>query len=131
MADVNGDGWLDIYVCNSGDLAGDNKQNELFINKGQFVDLEDGLKGVTFIEEAQEYGIADKGYGTHGVFFDYDKDEDLDLYLLNNSYRSIFDFNLTIVCLKSLFSTFLISSLYNSSSTEVLYIFFNVIFETI
>ena len=96
MADVNGDGWLDIYVCNSGDLAGDNKQNELFINKGQFVDLEDGLKGVTFIEEAQEYGIADKGYGTHGVFFDYDKDEDLDLYLLNNSYRSIFDFNLKI-----------------------------------
>jgi len=34
MADVNGDGWLDIYVCNSGDIAGDNKQNELFINQG-------------------------------------------------------------------------------------------------
>jgi len=34
VADVNGDGWLDIYVCNSGDVKGDNKQNELFINNG-------------------------------------------------------------------------------------------------
>lgn len=83
MADVNGDGLLDIYVCNSGDLAGDNKQNELFINQG------DG----TFSEESEKYGLADKGYGTHATFFDYDKDGDLDAYLLNNSYRSIFDFN--------------------------------------
>ena len=82
MSDVNGDGLMDIYVCNSGDLAGDNKQNELFINRG------DG----TFSEEAEAYGLADKGYGTHATFFDYDKDGDLDAYLLNNSYRSIFDF---------------------------------------
>jgi len=83
MADVNGDGWLDIYVCNSGDLEGDNKQNELFINQG------DG----TFSEEAEAFGLADRGYGTHATFFDYDNDGDLDAYLLNNSYRSIFDFN--------------------------------------
>ncbi len=83
MSDVNGDGLMDIYVCNSGDLAGDNKQNELFINLG------DG----TFVEAATKYGLADKGYGTHATFFDYDKDGDLDAYLLNNSYRSIFDFN--------------------------------------
>ncbi len=89
MADVNGDGWLDIYVCNSGDLDGDNKQNELFINNGN-------IENISFTEQAASYGIADKGYGTHGVFFDYDKDNDLDLYLLNNSYRSIFDFNLKI-----------------------------------
>jgi enediyne biosynthesis protein E4 len=83
MADVNGDGWLDIYVCNSGDIAGDNKQNELFINNG------DG----TFSEKAEAYGLADKGFSTHAVFFDYDKDGDLDVYLLNNSYQAIGSFN--------------------------------------
>ncbi|TNF38793.1 MAG: VCBS repeat-containing protein, partial [Cytophagales bacterium] len=83
MADVNGDGWLDIYVCNSGDISGDNKQNELFINQG------DG----TFQEKAEEYGLADQGFSTHAVFFDYDKDGDLDVYLLNNSYQAIGSFN--------------------------------------
>jgi hypothetical protein len=84
MADVNGDGWLDIYVCNSGDIDGDNKQNELYINQ----------KDGTFTEEAEAYGIADQGLSTHGVFFDYDRDGDLDLYLLNNSFRAIGSFNL-------------------------------------
>ena len=84
MADINGDGWLDIYVCNSGDVAGDNKQNELFINNG------DG----TFTEMAAEYGLADRGFSTHAAFFDYDKDGDLDVYLLNNSYQAIGSFNL-------------------------------------
>ena len=83
-ADVNGDGFVDIYVCNSGDIKGDNKQNELFINNG------DG----TFSEKGEEYGIADKGYTTHAAFFDYDKDDDLDLYILNNSYQAIGSFNL-------------------------------------
>ncbi|WP_057939479.1 VCBS repeat-containing protein [Algoriphagus resistens] len=83
MADINGDGFLDIYVCNSGDIAGDNKQNELYINQG------DG----TFTEQAEEYGLADKGFSTHAVFFDYDKDGDLDVYLLNNSYQAIGSFN--------------------------------------
>lgn len=84
MTDVNGDGWLDIYVCNSGELDGDNKQNELFINN------QDG----TFSEQAEEFGLADKGYSTHAAFFDYDKDGDLDVYLLNNSYQAIGSFNL-------------------------------------
>ena len=83
MADVNGDGFLDIYVCNSGDISGDNKQNELFINQG------DG----TFTEQAEAYGLADQGFSTHAVFFDYDKDGDLDVYLLNNSYQAIGSFN--------------------------------------
>lgn len=83
MADVNGDGWLDIYVCNSGDIKGDNKQNELFINNG------DG----TFTEMAEAYGLADQGFSTHAVFFDYDNDGDLDVYLLNNSYQAIGSFN--------------------------------------
>ena len=90
VADVNADGWLDIYVCNSGDLAGDNKQNELFINQGASSDRPFEIK---FLEQAEEYNLADQGYGTHAVFFDYDNDGDLDVYLLNNSYRSIFDFN--------------------------------------
>lgn len=94
MADVNGDGWLDIYVCNSGDVAGDNKQNELYINQGISSETEEEFPSVRFEEQAEEYGLADAGYGTHAAFFDYDKDGDLDVYLLNNSYRSIFDFNL-------------------------------------
>jgi enediyne biosynthesis protein E4 len=84
MADVNGDGWLDIYVCNSGRLDGDDKKNELFINNG------DG----TFTEMAAQYGLADPGYSTHAAFFDYDMDGDLDMYLLNNSFQAIGSFNL-------------------------------------
>lgn len=84
LADVDGDGWLDIYVCNSGDIDGDNKQNELFINNG------DG----TFTDKAAEFGLADRGFSTHAAFFDYDKDGDLDVYLLNNSYKAIGSFNL-------------------------------------
>ena len=90
VVDVNGDGFLDIYVCNSGDLQGDNKQNELFINNG----LSETSGQVTFSEQAEAYGLADQGYSTHAAFFDYDKDGDLDVYLLNNSYQAIGSFNL-------------------------------------
>ena len=84
MADVNGDGLLDIYICNSGDIKGDNKQNELYINNGNN----------TFTERAEEYGLADKGYSTHAAFFDYDHDGDLDMFLLSNSFKAIGSFNL-------------------------------------
>jgi hypothetical protein len=84
MVDINGDGLLDIYVCNSGDVAGDNKQNELYINNGD----------LTFTESAENYGLADQGFSTHASFFDYDKDGDLDAYLLNNSYQAIGSFDL-------------------------------------
>ena len=84
MVDVNADGFVDIYVCNSGDVKGDNKENELFINQG------DG----TFLEKAKEYNLADNGFSTHAAFFDYDKDGDLDVYLLNNSYQAIGSFDL-------------------------------------
>ena len=83
MADVNGDTYVDIYVCNSGDITGDNKQNELFINNGDN----------TFTESAEKYGLADQGHSTHAAFFDFDKDGDLDMYLLNNSYQAIGSFN--------------------------------------
>ena len=85
MADVNSDGLLDIYVCSSGNIQGGlNKQNELFINQGD----------LTFREMAESMGVADKGYTTHAAFFDYDRDGDLDLYILNNSYQAIGSFNL-------------------------------------
>lgn len=78
MVDINQDGLLDIYVCNSGDVEGGNKENELFINNGD----------LTFTEAAQKWGLNNKGYSTHASFFDYDQDGDLDCYLLNNSFKS-------------------------------------------
>jgi hypothetical protein len=74
MADVNGDGHLDIYVCKSGPIGTEPRRNELFINEG------DG----TFTERAAAYGLDASSYSVHATFFDYDKDGDLDLYLLNN-----------------------------------------------
>jgi enediyne biosynthesis protein E4 len=79
MADVNGDGLLDIYICKSGPMGGNNRHNELFINNGD----------LTFTESAKAFGIADEGLSQHAVFFDFDKDGDLDMYLLNNSGRSV------------------------------------------
>jgi len=87
MADVNGDGLLDIYICNSGNLPGNDRANQLFINQG--VDK----NGVPhFKEEAAKYGLADRGMGTHASFFDYDGDGDLDCFILNNSFRPIGSF---------------------------------------
>ena len=77
MADVNADGLLDIYVCNSGDVDGKYRENELFINNGD----------LTFTEKAKEYNLNNEGYSTHAAFFDYDLDGDLDCYILNNSFK--------------------------------------------
>jgi len=82
MVDINGDGWLDIYVCNSGEIAGDDRANELYINQ------RDG----TFKEEAHAYGLDDHGQSTQAVFFDYDHDGDLDCFVLNNSNKSVESF---------------------------------------
>ncbi len=82
MVDINGDGWLDIYVCNAGILTGDDRANELYINQ----------KNGTFLEQAHEYGLDDKGASTQAIFFDYDHDGDLDCFVVNNSPRSIDNF---------------------------------------
>lgn len=78
MVDINQDGHTDIYVCIGGtkNTPEKDRANLLFINNG------DG----TFTEQAKKYGLADSGYGIHSAFFDYDRDGDLDMYLLRNSF---------------------------------------------
>ena len=69
MVDVNGDQRLDIYVSNSGNIKGDNRANEFFLNQGN------NRNGVpVFKEAAAQYGIDDQGFSTHAAFFDYDRD---------------------------------------------------------
>ena len=89
MADINGDGLIDIYVCKSGKPEGVNRHNELFINTWP-----DSNGIPSFVEKSKEYGISDYGLSTHAAFFDYDKDGDLDMYLLNNSIRSVGGYDL-------------------------------------
>ncbi|WBL21004.1 VCBS repeat-containing protein [Zunongwangia sp. HRR-M8] len=76
IVDINVDGLLDIYVSNAGNIAGDDRRNELFINNGD----------LTFSEVASEYNLDENGFTTHAAFFDYDLDGDLDVYILNNSF---------------------------------------------
>ena len=84
FVDINSDGYLDLYVCKAGKPEGGIRHNELFINNGD----------LTFTEASADYGLDITGLGIHSAFFDYDKDGDLDCYLLNNSMRSVAGFNL-------------------------------------
>ncbi len=94
VADVNGDGWLDLYVLKSGPPGGPRRYNELFINNGPPSPTDTSGFVPTFSERARQWGIADEGLSVHGAFFDYDRDGDLDLYLLNNSLRSVGGYDL-------------------------------------
>ncbi|GMN06949.1 VCBS repeat-containing protein [Croceitalea sp. MTPC5] len=78
MADVNGDGLLDIYVCAVVGINGFNGFNELYINNGDN----------TFTESAAKYGLDFDSYSSNAAFFDYDLDGDLDLYLLNHAVHT-------------------------------------------
>ncbi|HSN09073.1 MAG TPA: FG-GAP-like repeat-containing protein, partial [Hanamia sp.] len=76
LVDINGDGWLDIYVCNAGNMFDSSlRRNQLFINN----------HNLTFTECAAKYGLDNDGYTTQASFFDYDGDGDLDCFLVNNS----------------------------------------------
>jgi enediyne biosynthesis protein E4 len=77
LVDINYDGWLDVFVCNAGYIDNRKPQCQLFINN----------KDLTFTDKAEEYGLTNEGgYTTHAAFFDYDKDGDLDCFIINNSF---------------------------------------------
>ncbi len=78
MADVNGDGWLDIYVNAVVGINGFEGHNELFINNGDN----------TFSERSEEFGLDLQSYGTTSTFFDYDLDGDLDVFILNHAVHT-------------------------------------------
>lgn len=79
MADVNGDGLLDIHICYSGKVKDEDRKNQLFINQGN----------LRFVEQAKEYGLDNISYSTQAAFFDYDNDGDLDMMLLNHTTKKI------------------------------------------
>ncbi|MDI1306501.1 MAG: VCBS repeat-containing protein [bacterium] len=83
MVDINGDGLLDIYVCSAGNNINSIRKSQLFINNGN----------LSFTDKAEQYNLADTGITTHAAFFDYDKDGDLDCYILNNSFIPVSSLN--------------------------------------
>ncbi len=74
FVDINQDGLLDIYVCKSGVESERYRANQLFINQGN----------LSFVEEANKYGLADASFSNQAYFFDLDQDHDLDMYLVNH-----------------------------------------------
>lgn len=74
MVDINNDGYLDIYVSRSGDVEPNHRKNALFINSGD----------LTFTDRAEQYGLDDRGYGAQAAFLDFDRDGDLDMFMLNH-----------------------------------------------
>lgn len=83
MADVNADGWLDIYVCKSGPYNTSNRQNLLYINN----------HNNTFTESAKAFGLNDSSFSTQAAFFDMDLDGDLDMFLLNHAVSQLQGYN--------------------------------------
>lgn len=87
VVDINNDGWLDIYVSRSGAEDPNLRRNLLYINQRK------GRNEVRFVEKAAEYGLDDPSYTTQTAFFDYDKDGDLDCFLLNHSVQEYAGFS--------------------------------------
>ncbi len=104
MVDINQDGWLDIYICRSADTRPEKRANLLYINN----------KNNTFSEKAAEYGLADEGYSTQASFFDYDKDGDLDMFLLNHSLNEFAGFSKILPDLKKQVSPIYGNKLYQN-----------------
>lgn len=92
VVDINGDGWLDIYVCYSGDVEPEKRKNQMLINSGP-----NAIGEISFKDKADEMGIADQGYATQAAFFDYDNDGDLDLFVLNHNIKQLRNFDASFV----------------------------------
>ncbi len=90
VVDINSDGWMDLYVCRSAAETPAMRANLLYINNGD----------LTFTESAEKYGLADRGYSTQAVFFDYDRDNDLDCFILNHSVQRYAGFSQQLAALK-------------------------------
>lgn len=91
LVDINGDGYLDIYQCRSAANSSRLRSNLLFINNGD----------ETFTERAEKYGLDDPAYSTQAVFFDYDRDGDLDCFVLNHSLQKYAGFSSATTRLKN------------------------------
>ena len=79
MEDINGDGYLDIYVSKVSPASPQAVKNRLYMNNGD----------LTFTEKANEFGLDFTGFSTQATFFDYDRDGDLDMYLLNHAIHTV------------------------------------------
>lgn len=79
VVDINADGLLDMYICNSGLRDEQLRKNQLLINQG----ITNGIP--VFADKAEEYGLADSGYSSQAAFLDYDQDGDLDCFLINHN----------------------------------------------
>lgn len=86
IADVNQDGWPDIYLSRGGWIEKENRfANMLYINNGPIHSDDDQL-AISFTEQAEDYGLADNNRSISSTFFDYDKDGDLDVYIANSPH---------------------------------------------
>lgn len=114
MADVNNDGWLDIYVCRSAAADPNGRRNLLFINNH----LDEASGTVTFTEQGRDFGVDDPAYSTQAAFFDYDRDGDLDLFLLNHSVPEYSGFQTTIGSFKKISNPFYGNKLYRNNGNQ-------------
>ncbi len=85
FVDINHDGWLDMYVCNSGHMTNGNRKNKLYINNHSSTSSSGVPERITFTESAAQYGLDISAYCTQASFFDCDNDGDLDCFMINNS----------------------------------------------
>ena len=106
LVDINADGWLDIYVCRSAATNAKLRRNLLFINN----------KNLTFSEKAAEYGLDDPGYSSQAAFVDYDRDGDLDCFLLNHSVQEFAGFSRMIADYKKQANPDYASKLYQNQN---------------
>ncbi|WP_128544711.1 VCBS repeat-containing protein [Larkinella soli] len=98
LVDINRDGWLDIYVCYSGSGAPETRKNRLYVNNGPAKTATPGSpRTVTFTEKAAQYGLDLPTFSTQAAFFDYDRDGDLDCYLLNHNIKDFKRFDAAAV----------------------------------